>query len=73
MRPLTFVLLTCVFTLAGAVTVKGNTIEFSDEDIAECIVGGGCRIVTQKVIDEAVSKIELLERQLKEERSNRCA
>lgn len=76
MRPLTFillfVLLTCVFTLAGAVTIKGNTIEFTDEDIAECIAHGGCRIITQSAIDEALAEIELLKRQLQAEKSKRC-
>lgn len=81
MRPLTYILLfiflTCVLTMCGdpanAFNVIGpRSIEFTEEEIEECKQRGGCRFITQDEIDEAVAKIELLERQLKAEKSKRC-
>lgn len=81
MRPLTYILLfvfvTCVLTMCGdpanAVSFKPpNMIEMNETEMKLCEEQGGRVLITQDAIDEAVAKIELLERQLKAEKSKRC-
>jgi hypothetical protein len=44
-------------------TLEGKTLTFTDEDIAVCVAGGGCRLITDKQIaqllkaDDCRSKI----------------
>ena len=77
MRPLTyillFVLLTCVFTMVGAVTVTGpRSIELSESEAETCAREGGCVLVTSDAITNLVNQIDKLERQLKAEKSKLC-
>jgi hypothetical protein len=39
-------------TPADSARLDGNTITLDDEDIAACIAGGGCGIITRKALDQ---------------------
>lgn len=77
MRPLTYILLfifmTCGFTLAGAVTVTGRTIELTEAEAKACADEGGCVIMSNAYIEQIVAVIELLQRQAKGAKDKSCA
>lgn len=77
MRPLTYILLfvflTCVFTLVGAATLKGQTIELTPEEAATCEAEGGCMILTRKSATQLLELINHLEKQAKEAKGKSCA
>lgn len=77
MRPLTYILLfiflTCVFTLVGAATIKGDTIELTPAEMQACKEQVGCTAVSNEFLEKVLAYIELLQRQAKEAKGKSCA